>query len=146
MPEGGAYLESMRWEEIDHTADVGIRVEAASREELFSGACRAMFELMYGPQDDPAPTRKRSVEVSGDSDTDLLWEFLSEALGWAEVDRAAYYQADVVLGDRSLRADLSGPSIDDLELAGPPIKAVTYHGLEVKQTESNWTATVIFDV
>lgn len=136
----------MRWEEIEHTADVAVRVEAASREGLFAAACRAMFELMYGPLDAQPATRRRAVEVSGDTDEDLLWELLSTVLGWSEVDRAAYAEASVRVGDGRARADLKGPSIDGLELVGPPIKAVTYHDLQIRRDDAGWTATIIFDV
>jgi SHS2 domain-containing protein len=34
----------------------------------------------------------------------------------------------------------------DVELTGPPIKAVTYHQLQVAETDEGWSATVYFDV
>jgi len=129
---------------ISHTADIGLSVEADDLTDVFATATRAMFELMFGACVD-APSRSRNIEASGASAGELLWDWLSSVLGWAEADGAAYYQAEVTVGAGALGV-VRGPASGALELVGPPIKAVTLHQLVVEPRAERWRAEVIFDV
>lgn len=127
-----------------HTADIRILVEGGDLEDVFVTATRAMFELMFGPVGDRA-SHTRVVAASGDSNSELLWDWLSTVLGWAEADGAMYHRAEVDVGEAAVGV-VHGPASQGLELVGPSIKAVTLHQLVVEPGHGGWRAEVIFDV
>ena len=82
----------MSFEELEHTADVRLRVKASTLEGLFSEAARAMMVVMYGSAE-PGPMR-RKIEVRAPDLESLMHAFLSEILYVSEVEDM------VVSGDR----------------------------------------------
>lgn len=130
---------------MPHTADVAVRVTASELSDLFAQATRAMFEIMFGECWDE-PEVERIVEIENGDVESLLWEWLSTVLGWSEVDRAAYFEAEVQVGPRKVSGRLAGPSVEGRELVGPPIKAVTMHDLEVSESSEGWSVVIVFDI
>lgn len=139
--------------EIDHTADVGIEIEAGSRAELFDRAARGTVALLEGregaPPDTPAEedraAGRRRLELRADGPDLLLVRWLREILYVYEVEGLAYREATFeTLEDDGLRADVRlRPRSEAPELE---LKGVTYHGLEVGRRGGEWYARVIFDV
>lgn len=148
--------------EIEHTADLGMEVEAASLEELFQRAAAGMMALVRAdderpldrPLDEPLdrpPTAlaPRSVRIELDGGAPdvaaLLVRWLRELLYLQEVAGFVYRDATFQRLDESgLRASIRpdpDPSRQIRELKG-----VTYHGLEVERTDNRWRARVIFDI
>ena len=137
------------FEEFDHTADVGIRIYAASFEELLVNAARGMFSLIL-PEErrgySPSTTLKE-INTSAEEKDMLLQQWLSELLyihsveklipsGDAQIDLQGYYLRGIVPF-----MVMDGQMISD----ATEIKAVTFHDLEVNRLESGWYAQVIFD-
>ncbi len=134
------------FEVLDHTADTAVRLRAPSREALFVVAARAMFSLMFDLTG-AKPARSRHVRVEASSNEELLVDWLSALLSWSEIDRVAYYDVTSVdVGEGRADGEVAGAPIDGLEVTGPPIKAVTYHGLSISRRTGGWEATVVFDV
>jgi len=130
-------------EMLTHTADLRIRVSAASIAELFAEALRGMTNAS-GPVWAGENEISREVSVSSPDRNALLVDFLSEALRWGDTNNEAY--TNVVfeeISDTSLRARLIGRPIKGLALE---IKAVTHHELEIKRSASRWTTNIIFDI
>lgn len=131
-------------EVVPHTADVALRVTADRLDELFVAGTEGMAALMWSCP--PSGSLVRRVEVRGDDTADLLWRWLSAVLGWAEADDACYFEAEVRLGDGEVTGTVRGTGTERCEVAGPAVKAVTLHGLEVREEAGRWSATVVFDV
>ncbi len=141
-------------ETLDHTADVGVRVEAPTLPELFRRAALGSLLVATGEVSPPG-SQRRSVEVEADTLPDLLRRWLREVLLLQEVEGFAAGHVDIVSLDTGverqggaecrLRAVLvGGPSPPD---PVREIKGVTWHGLRVEERESGgWFAQVIFDV
>lgn len=155
-------------EELEHTADVGIRVEASSVEQLFHRAAAGTVRLVQGDpgerpgggpdapeNDDGRGPATRSVEIrlpeEGGVDGSaagferLLTHWLREVLYLLEVERFLYAGATFDrLEPRHLEATVRGND------SAPPgvreIKGVTYHGLAVRRAGDQWTARVVFDL
>ena len=66
----------MSFEELDHTADIRIRVKASNIEDLFSDAARALMTVMYGSIS--PGTIRRHIEMDAPDTVSLLQAFLSE--------------------------------------------------------------------
>ncbi len=135
------------WHLLDHTADLGIEVEGASLEELFSHAGQAVFELM-AELDKVETLVSRDLAIEGADLADLWVNYLREVLYLWSGEGLLIKKVNIrQLTDNSLKATLSGEPYDsrkhDLNME---IKAVTYHQAEVVRTKEGWKGRVIFDV
>jgi protein archease len=133
----------VRYEEIEHTADVGIRAYGKTASELFAAAAEGLFSLIA----DPAkikPKGEVEIRLRADDLPQLLVAWLSELLFLHETQRLLFCKFEVHVRGASLRALSWGETIDkrrhELKLA---IKAVTYHRLSVDVKKG--VAEVIFD-
>jgi len=135
-----------RYRILSHTADTGIAAIGATQEEVFENAAFGMFDLMFDLSMVP-PEEDCRVEVEGDDPAELLVAWLSALLTEAEIRGLAFSRFRVEgLHSCRLTGAAAGSATAALLLRGPPIKAVTYHGLAVAETPGGWEARVIFDV
>lgn len=134
----------MRYEELDHTADAGIRAYGATLEELFENAAAGLFSLITDLEKVRAVGEVK-VRVQADDLGSLMVNWLSELLFLHETQRLLLCEFDVALDGLTLDAHARGERIDKrrhtLNLV---VKAVTYHGLKVDPTKG--VAEVIFDI
>ncbi len=133
----------MRFEEIEHTADVGIRAYGSTPSELFEGAATGMFSLIAN-LDRVRRVGEEEIRLSADGLPELLVAFLSELLFLHETQRLLFSKFEVHVEGTHLRARAWGEAIDkgrhELKLA---LKAVTYHRLTVDPERG--VTEVIFD-
>jgi SHS2 domain-containing protein len=134
----------VRYEELDHTADVGIRAHGASLDELFAAAAAGMFSLVADLRKVRA-VGEVEVRVKADDLEALMVRWLSELLFLHETQRLLLKEFDVRIDGTSLEARARGETIDkkrhELKLN---IKAVTYHRLRIDRKAG--LAEVIFDI
>jgi SHS2 domain-containing protein len=134
----------VRYEEIEHTADVGIRAHGRSLDELFANAAEGMFSLIA----DLAavkPVGEIEVRLQAEDISTLFLRWLTELLYLHETQRLLFSSFDVHIVGTSLQGRARGEAIDkkrhELKLV---IKAVTRHGLTVDPEKG--IAEVIFDI
>ncbi len=134
----------MRYEELDHTADVGIRAYGATLEELFGNAAAGMFSVIADPEK-VKPVGEVEVRVQGGDLVELMVNWLQELLFLHETQHLLLCEFDVALDGLTLRAHARGERIDKRrhELRAV-VKAVTYHHLKVDPKKG--VAEVIFDI
>jgi len=132
---------------IDHTADLGIRIEAPSLSALFEDAAGALAELLLAPHR-VRPLRDLPLEASGETWDDLLINWLRTLLFQFQVEARALVTFKIVsLAPFQLHAVASGEALDPARHGlKTEIKGVTYHGLWVRQYGARWCAQVIFDI
>jgi len=136
-----------KYELIDHTADIGIKVRGKSVGELFENAAYAMFDLIA----DLDRVEKREVlevEIEGEGMDELLADWLRELLYKFNGERHLLKDFKIEeIDQKSLKARVRGEKLDlSRHSLKMEIKAVTYYGLEIKRTSEGWQAQVIFDV
>jgi len=133
--------------EIEHTADLGIEVEADSSSELFRRAGLALFSLMVS-LDKVEVREEREEIVQAEGWEDLLHDWLSRLLSRFLQD--GFIAVAITIDDINsthLRARLAGEKLDyERHAFETEIKAVTYHQLSVSCDNGRWQARVIFDV
>jgi SHS2 domain-containing protein len=135
-----------RYEVLSHTADTGVLVRGATVTELFENAAFALFDLMFGIADREGAERVE-VEVAATTIEQLLVDWLSDLLFEAETRDLAFCRFEIEkIGDGRVKGRASGIPSAELELVGPPIKAVTYHGLAIEELPDGLSARVVFDV
>lgn len=137
------------YEIIDHTADIGIRVQGGSMEEVFLQAADAMFDLMIGQKRPLIPAIEVPLRVEAAAPDELLVRWLSELLFLFESRRLVLtrFWIDRIDG-RRLEGAAKGLKFDETRHTPKLVlKAVTYHGLKLeKGADGLWKAEVIFDL
>jgi SHS2 domain-containing protein len=131
------------FELIPHTADVRVRIEASSLEELFRDAVRGLNAAMHAHGGGTAVRRTISVHDSADT-TSLLVDFLNEVLHRAHVGAERFEEVRFTRFDElSLDAELTGVTPASFD---EDVKAVTYHEAEIRLEEETWTTMLVFDI
>jgi SHS2 domain-containing protein len=137
----------MTYELIDHTADIGICVTENTVKDLFEISALAMFEQISDPSK-LVGTHTKDIHVKGIDRPDLLINWLREILWYWTIDNCLV--SGVAINDMNndhLSAKISYDEFDpQTHEILKDIKAVTYHGASVEQTDAGWQATIIFDV
>jgi SHS2 domain-containing protein len=130
------------FEELEHTADWAMRVWAPDPATLFAACARGMYALAGIEVEDRDRVQRRIALEAPDRET-LLVDFLSELLFLAEEDGLAFDQLEIELNGRQLSAQLGGGPVAAIR---KEIKAVTYHGMSIKQADREYSVEVVFDV
>jgi SHS2 domain-containing protein len=133
------------FEFFDHTADAGFRVLAPDRETLYRDAARALFSLIVEDLDTVEPLEQVHLELSGNGDDDLLFDWLNELLYLYDTRGLVFSRYALRWTETGLEADVAGAHPDPDRLLHE-VKAITYHDFEVNQTEPGWEARVIVDI
>ena len=136
------------YEEVDHTADMGVVVEGGSAEETLARLVLAMTQVLTGGGDIQGADWV-SIEVEMGSHVDMAVDLLRELLyrfdceGWlasaCEVRRMDPLHGVEV---RLQRFEY----LPDAHPEGVELKAVTLHEASFEQQGDNWRGQVIFDV
>jgi len=130
---------------LPHTADLKIQVYGKTREGLFKNALLGMASALRAKIKDKKLKIKNKVKIKSLDLPALLVDFLSEALYLSQVNKESYY--DVIFKkftDTEIKGELIGQKV---ERFGEDIKAVTYHGLEIKQNKNGiLELTILFDI
>jgi SHS2 domain-containing protein len=135
------------FEVFDHTADLGLRVRARELNALFSDAGRALMSVIVSNPDAVEPRDAVEVDVAGRNREYLFVDWLGELLFLFESKKFLASQFEVNVTDAGVQAAIRGEPYDAARhLLAHEVKAVTYHGLKVEQTESGWLAEVILDI
>jgi len=143
------------YEILEHTADFKVHGWGNSLEELFADIARGAFSVSAG-QEPPTDVRERGkvfeISVEGVDNESLLINFLSELIYLYNVEKVFCWDFEVNISlistpDQSPHLKLVGKAyalpVQEVEVE---IKAATYSGLKVAQTEKGWEATVVFDI
>ncbi len=137
------------YETFEHTADVGLRVRAATLEELFSEAARGLFSLIVESFDEIEPTKQFEIVVPGQPEAIdyLMFDWLNELLFRFDHDRVVFSKFAVTFSDGGLQAFAWGELIDTVRhRLDHEVKAITYHRLKVARESDSWMAEIIVDI
>ncbi|MBN1503638.1 MAG: archease [Candidatus Eisenbacteria bacterium] len=136
-----------RYELLDHTADLGMRVEASTLEGLFEEAGLALFDLVTDLSR-VRPTGRFEFSLRAENLEGLFVQWLRELVYRFFGEKTAFCRLEVSgLTEESLTAACWGERVDPARHAfRMEIKAVTYHDLRVARSADGWTAEVIFDI
>jgi SHS2 domain-containing protein len=135
------------YETFEHTADLGLRVRAATLDELFAEAGRALFSVIVDDLDAVKPLRAVKVELAGDEREYLLFDWLKELLYFFDAEHLLLSRFEVKVAEDRLTGTAWGEPLDrDRHTLAHEVKAITYHGLKVEQRVGEWLAEVIVDI
>jgi SHS2 domain-containing protein len=135
------------YEIFEHTADLGLRVTAASLEQLCADAASGLFAVIAGDLDQIRPTVEERFDVAGTDPTWLLSDWLAELHAAFELRRMLFGTFQVSLDAAGLHATARGEPYDPaLHTLAHEVKAITQHELDVRHDADGWQATVIVDI
>jgi SHS2 domain-containing protein len=132
-----------QFEEIEHTADVALRVWGGDLTELFANAASGMAYLLADVED-VVSTMTEEVELEAEDTEILLVDWLSELLYLGERENVVFVRIDrlQVTPDR-LSAVVQGGPVREWR---SHIKAVTFSELEITRTDEGYETLIVFDV
>lgn len=141
-------MRAEMYEVFDHTADIGLRITAPTFEELLVESARGLFSLIVETPPEIEPSQRVELTLPAASPPYLLFDWLNELLYIFETKRLVLAEFHVQINDdASLAGEARGEVIDESRhRLEHEVKAITYHGLEVEQTEAGWEARVIVDI
>ena len=140
---GGAV---MRYEELEHTADLRLKVYGADERELFANAAFALFDTLA----DLSGVREEVTDEVAAEGADLeetLVNFLGELLYRFDGEGRVYRSCRVVeLDSRHVRAALSGEPFEAARHeAKTAIKAVTFHDVQISRGGDGLSVVITCD-
>ncbi len=135
------------YETFDHTADLGLRIQAGDLNTLFVEAAQALFATLVEDLASVAPVRKLDMVIAGADREYLLFDWLKQLLYHFDAEHLLLSRFEVRVNDNGLQGSAWGEPLDRArhELAHE-VKAITYHGLRVEPTTDGWLAEVIVDI
>lgn len=136
----------MGFEQIEHTADVGLHVWSSTLDGLFAEAARALFDVMGSVAGPPASST--TVRLDAPDAEALLVDWLSELLYLFEAKGFVPLpeRVEVTQEPWTLAATVAGPPSEAFVQHGAAVKAVTYHGIRVVREHDRAEAWVYLDI
>jgi len=132
---------------LAHTADVALKVEADSLDELFNAGFKSLSDLLKPGYCENCHAFEiwQFIEIESLDITVLLIDFLSDVLTFSYTELSIFCKLEILeLQPGLIRANIYGQNVSEFE---EDIKAVTYHEAEVMQNDNgNWETRIIFDI
>jgi SHS2 domain-containing protein len=133
-----------RHEFIEHTAELALRLVAATPGELFAEACRALGAMFCAEAGCGTARTARTIRIMAVDAEALLVDLLNELIFLAETEQWAPLEAHAPQWSGTETVlELTGPRLDR---APSRIKSATHHGLTLRRDGGGWVAEVILDV
>ena len=135
----------MKFEYLDHTADIKFRAYGKSLEKVFINSALALRKSMVGRV---RSKRKMNFSVEGKDLENLMYNFLEELLFLLETSGFIFSKI------KSLKIDSKNFKLD-CEIFGDrvsrynfktEVKAITYQGMIVHEVKGKWVSQVVLDV
>ena len=129
------------------TADLTVDTWGETLEDVFGQAAIALFNSIT-PLEGVEKAETREFEVDGHDLGALLFNFLDELLYLHEVDLVVFSAFDLEIDPErfTLKAVCHGEPFDlARHTQGIAIKAVTFHLMNIQQTDEGWNLRVVLD-
>lgn len=126
----------------DHVGEWKLTLWADTPEEIFAEAARVISRECGPTRGEPGEWER--VEITARDMGTLLVDWLNELMGRSEIARCAYGDVRVLtLTEGHLEVKMRGRPVVSWR---SPLKAATYHGLQLTRQRNRWKAVVLFDV
>ncbi|GIV33313.1 MAG: archease [Chitinophagales bacterium] len=134
-------------EYLPHIADMRLRIEADSLEELFEAGLKGMAQILkkdfcFQHTDFDV---EYTISIEAADLTLLLVDFLSEILTQSYIETVVFCELEVAhISENKLTATVQGKKTDAFDT---DVKAITYHEADVQRNHlGNWETYLIFDI
>jgi SHS2 domain-containing protein len=137
-----------RYEDLGHTADVGLRVRGATAEEALGRLVLAFATLVTGGEGADRVREDRLTVPGGPGLTGTAVALLRELLFRLATAREVPVEIEVERVDEAgaVVALTFGRHDPDRHAEGADVKAVTWHAARLEREGDGWVAQVVLDV
>ncbi|MGE4554734.1 MAG: archease [Candidatus Paceibacterota bacterium] len=135
-----------RFQRLPHPADIRIKIEADSLEELFKGALKVLEEIL-----EPDNYQKKKnlifeeeINLTSYDLTSLLIDFLNQVLALSEIKKAIF--SEIIfkkLSENEFSGIIKGYPVKKFSTG---IKAVTYYQAEIIKNNNLYQTIIVFDI
>jgi SHS2 domain-containing protein len=142
------YALPQPFEDLGHTADVGLRVRGASAGEALARLALALGGLLSGGGAAPPVSEERLVVAGGPGLAGTAVALLRELLFRFATGRLLPVEVEVHRADEGGAEATVGFARYDPELhaEGADVKAVTWHAARLEPEGGGWVAQVVLDI
>jgi protein archease len=136
-----------KYEQTDHTADIGLKIFGNSLLDLFANAGYALCDSLTDISK-VIPATKQTFCLQRDSTEELLVEWMGDLLYTFETEGLLFNRFNIIsINKNSLSAEAEGEFFNSaLHTIKNGVKAVTYHKLKIEEKNGLWLAEVVLDV
>lgn len=135
---------------FEHTADLGLRIEAADLDDLLRTAAEGLFDAILANRHELENRIEEPIALEAETPIDLLVDWLNELIFRHETQHRLYGTFDIRVASNGCALDgiIRGDPIDrQSHLLDHEVKAVTRHGLRLARREDGtWVAELILDL
>lgn len=129
----------------DLTSDVVFEAYGKDKKELFANAGLALMSVIC-QIDKVAPLLFKDVEVSGENEKDLMFNWLQKLIEMVDIENVFFSKFEIKKIDgKRLIAKCYGEDSDPKK-GGTLVKAVTYYKFDIEKTKDGFKATVSLDI
>ena len=137
----------MPFEELEHTADVKMRISAPDFLSLLAESGDAMSSVLFGDFEKEPEKMTDEIEAEGADASELTVNFLSELLFLTEVEYLVPMSYSLEQNGNKVFGTVSGIEFDRAKHAGGIcVKGISYSGLSLEETDNGLELTIIFDI
>lgn len=136
----------MRYKILPHTADLRLKVYGKDLEELFRNAALGLANILYKDAEKKLKFARgaNKISVEAPDENILLVSFLNEILAKSNVEKKVYPKVKILkISPKAVEASAAGISVDHFD---EDVKAVSYHGAEIKSAKSGLESVLILDI
>lgn len=135
-------MASHGYEEVDHTADVALRVWGENFQTLLSQAAEGLYTLVGVETSLNSPVETNFVLPLSNCE-DVVVDFLNELLYLLEEKRHTFSNFSFTENEDRLEIQATGNKVLSQDRY---IKAVTFHDLNVEESDRGLEVIITFDV
>lgn len=130
-----------RYQILPHIADLRLKIYGCTEEELFQNAATALAHILISDKLKRRAKGYERIVIQGNSMSELLVNFLNEVLTQSQIDKKVYERVKILkFSPTGLEAHIFGISVDRFN---KDVKAVTYHGVDIKRNKRGIFETII---
>jgi SHS2 domain-containing protein len=136
-----------KYQQTDHTADIGLKIFGNSLPDLFANAGYALCDILADISK-VSPVTKQTFCLQRDTTEELLIEWMGDLLYTFETEGLIFSKFNIIsINKNSLSAEAEGEFFNsEIHFIKNGIKAVTYHKLKIEEKSGLWQAELVLDI
>jgi SHS2 domain-containing protein len=136
-----------KYEQTDHTADIGLKIFGNSLPDLFANAAYSLCDTLTDISK-VSPTTKQTFLLQRETTEELLVEWMGNLLYTFETEDLLFSRFNIIsINKNSLSAEAEGEFFNSaVHTIKNEVKAVTYHKLKIEEKSGLWQAEVVLDI
>lgn len=137
----------MSFEELEHTADILMKITSSDFAGLFAESGFALAKTLYGDYPTEQSIAEFAITADGKDSLELIVNFLSELLFLSETEYLVPMQFHLTVSERKVSGTVDGVFFDRKKHAGGiGVKGISYSGIQLTESSDGAELRIIFDI